>query len=117
MTTSAITNGVAINGAEVFELLRDDLAADLVGLGWAVVPGCANFLLCKLPAHQPTASALVTACRERNLFVRDVSNMGRCFDDHTLRVAVKDATTNSAMVRILEATLAGMTPTRMIIAA
>lgn len=27
MTTSAITNGVAINGAEVFELLRDDLAA------------------------------------------------------------------------------------------
>ncbi len=27
MTTSAITNGVSINGAEVFELLRDDLAA------------------------------------------------------------------------------------------
>jgi octaprenyl-diphosphate synthase len=27
MTTSAITNGIAINGAEVFELLRDDLAA------------------------------------------------------------------------------------------
>src|ERR1051326_7708590 len=27
MTTSAITNGVTINGAEVFELLRDDLSA------------------------------------------------------------------------------------------
>jgi len=27
LTTSAITNGIAINGAEVFELLRDDLAA------------------------------------------------------------------------------------------
>src|SRR6476659_10302148 len=27
MTTSAITNSVSINGAEVFELLRDDLAA------------------------------------------------------------------------------------------
>jgi octaprenyl-diphosphate synthase len=27
MTTSATTNGMAINGAEVFELLRDDLAA------------------------------------------------------------------------------------------
>jgi len=27
LTTTAITNGVSINGAEVFELLRDDLAA------------------------------------------------------------------------------------------
>jgi len=98
-------------------LLRQDLAADLAGLGWSVVPGCANFLLCHLPAHHPTASALAIACRERNLFVRDVSNMGRCFDDHTLRVAVKDAATNSAMVRILEETLAEMTPARRIIAA
>lgn len=86
--------------------LRDELAHGLRKLGWEVVPGCANFLLCHLPADQPEASALIAACHKRKLFMRDVANMGQCFDKRTLRIAVKDATTNLAMLAILEMTLA-----------
>jgi histidinol-phosphate/aromatic aminotransferase/cobyric acid decarboxylase-like protein len=88
--------------------LRAELSSDLRALGWDVVPGCANFLLCHLPPTQPEASALAAACRRRLLFVRDVANMGRCFDVRTLRIAVKDSKTNAAMLRILTMTLAEM---------
>ena len=81
--------------------LRDDLYLDLQKLGWAVIPGCANFLLCRLPPDQPRAADLVEACRKRNLFLRDVSSMGQCFDQHTLRIAVKDQRTNSRVIQIL----------------
>jgi histidinol-phosphate/aromatic aminotransferase/cobyric acid decarboxylase-like protein len=88
--------------------LRDALFVRLCRLGWDVVPGCANFLLCHLPADQPEAAALVAACRRHNLFVRDVGNMGTVFDTRTLRVAVKDAATNAAMVEVLTIVLAEM---------
>ncbi|MFL5463475.1 MAG: aminotransferase class I/II-fold pyridoxal phosphate-dependent enzyme [Gemmatimonadaceae bacterium] len=88
--------------------LRDDLAGALRSLGWEVVPGSANFLLCHLPPDQPEASALAHACSARKLFVRDVASMGRCFDARVVRVAVKDAATNAAMVNILREALAGL---------
>jgi histidinol-phosphate/aromatic aminotransferase/cobyric acid decarboxylase-like protein len=87
-------------------VLRDALASALRSLGWDVIPGCANFLLCHIPPDQPTAAALAAACRERKLFVRDVASMGRCFDDRALRIAVKDEMTNTAMLEILRRTLA-----------
>ncbi|MGH7624503.1 MAG: pyridoxal phosphate-dependent aminotransferase [Gemmatimonadaceae bacterium] len=86
--------------------LRAALAAELRTLEWDVVSGCANFLLCHLPATQPDAAALVAACRTRNLFLRDVREMGRCFDDRMVRVTVKDAETNRRMMDILRAVLA-----------
>jgi histidinol-phosphate/aromatic aminotransferase/cobyric acid decarboxylase-like protein/ribosomal protein S18 acetylase RimI-like enzyme len=89
-------------------VLREELSAALCQLGWDIVPGSANFLLCHLPPEHPEASALASACSKRKLFVRDVSNMGKCFDARVLRVAVKDATTNEAMVNILRLTLAEM---------
>ena len=70
-------------------------------LGWDVVPGCANFLLCHLPVDGPPAAVLIAECRRRNLFLRDVSSMGHGFDAHVLRVAVKDAETNARMVDIV----------------
>jgi histidinol-phosphate/aromatic aminotransferase/cobyric acid decarboxylase-like protein len=88
--------------------LREELSAALRQLGWDVLPGSANFLLCHLPLDHPEASALVTACSKRKLFLRDVSSMGKCFDTRVLRVAVKDATTNQAIVNILRVTLAEM---------
>lgn len=87
-------------------VLREQLAAGLEGLGWDVVPGCANFLLCHLPPGQPKAASLVTACRRRGLFIRDVANMGTCFDDRTVRIAVKDSNTNHDMLERLAAALA-----------
>jgi histidinol-phosphate/aromatic aminotransferase/cobyric acid decarboxylase-like protein/predicted N-acetyltransferase YhbS len=89
-------------------LLREELSTALEQLGWGVFPSCANFLLCQLPANQPSAADLVHACREQNLFLRDVSNMGKCFDQRTLRIAVKDRQTNGRALQILRNVLAEM---------
>jgi histidinol-phosphate/aromatic aminotransferase/cobyric acid decarboxylase-like protein len=81
--------------------LRASLAARLQQLGWDVVPGCANFLLCHLPKNAGTAAELIAACCERGLFLRDVSSMGTTFDARALRVTVKDADTNERMLDII----------------
>ena len=86
-------------------ILREELSLHLQGLGWEVVPSCANFLLCHLPVDQPEVTALVKACRKRNLFLRDVSSMGKCFDQRTLRIAVKDREKNVRMLEIIRAVL------------
>ena len=92
--------------------LRRELHEDLLRFGWDVVPGCANFLLCHLPASAPPAGALVARLREHGLFVRDVAAMGTRFDGRAVRIAVKDRATNRAMVEIISKTLAEMRPVR-----
>lgn len=82
-------------------LLRQSLASQLAGLGWKVVPGCANFLLAHLPASGPTATELVESCRSRGLFLRDAANMSSRFGNREVRVAVKDEKTNGRMMEIL----------------
>lgn len=81
--------------------LREELAKGLQNLGLNVLPGCANFVLCHLSPNQPEASELAKACRQFNLFVRDVASMGKCFDKRMLRIAVKDQKTNFTMLQIL----------------
>ena len=87
-------------------ILRAELREHLLGLGWDVVPGCANFLLCHLPSAGPAAAQLVERARRHGLFVRDVANMSGSGDRRILRVAVKDRSTNLAMVKILRIVLA-----------
>ena len=82
--------------------LRCGLAAGLRHLGWEVIDGVANFLLCHLPVEGPDAHRLVMQCRERGLFLRDASLMGRGLGCRAIRVAVKDAETNARMLRILQ---------------
>jgi histidinol-phosphate/aromatic aminotransferase/cobyric acid decarboxylase-like protein/N-acyl-L-homoserine lactone synthetase len=86
-------------------VLRADLHDRLERLGWDVVPGCANFLLCHLPASAPTTAAVVERARTHGVFVRDIASMGTTVDARTLRVAVQDRATNRAMVEILRETL------------
>jgi histidinol-phosphate/aromatic aminotransferase/cobyric acid decarboxylase-like protein/GNAT superfamily N-acetyltransferase len=81
--------------------LRHDLAAGLRDLGWDVVDGVANFLLCHLPDDAPTAADLVAQCRERGLFLRNASPMGRMLGDRAVRITVKDAATNARMLAVL----------------
>jgi histidinol-phosphate/aromatic aminotransferase/cobyric acid decarboxylase-like protein len=81
--------------------LRESLAASLRGLDWDVVPGCANFLLCHLPASAPSTAELLPVLRAQGLFLRDVSNMGTTLGDRTLRVAVKDSAINQRMVELI----------------
>ncbi len=84
--------------------LRRVLASGLRALGWDVVEGVANFLLCHLPADAPDAREVVLRCRERGLFLRDASPMGRGLGSKAIRVAVKDAETNAQMLEILRPT-------------
>lgn len=102
---------------EETRVLRESLTVALRQLGWDVVPGSANFLLCHLPPEHPEAAALASASSVRKLFIRDVSNMGNCFDARVVRVAVKDAGTNEAIVGILRETLAEMTREKRKVAA
>jgi histidinol-phosphate/aromatic aminotransferase/cobyric acid decarboxylase-like protein len=70
-------------------------------LNWEIIPGVANFVLCHLPENGPDADTLIARCRERGLFLRNVSTMGTCFGDRAVRIAVKDAGTNRRMVEII----------------
>ncbi len=81
--------------------LREQLAAQLRSLGWEIVPGIANFILCHLPPDGPDAATVVERCRAQNLFLRDAAAMGSQLGRHALRIAVKDAATNQQMVEIL----------------
>jgi histidinol-phosphate/aromatic aminotransferase/cobyric acid decarboxylase-like protein/N-acyl-L-homoserine lactone synthetase len=86
-------------------LLREQLAAELRALELNVLPGIANFLLCRLPEDAPTAAAVVRECRERGLFIRDAALMGARLGDRYVRLAVKDAGTNGQILEILRAVL------------
>jgi histidinol-phosphate/aromatic aminotransferase/cobyric acid decarboxylase-like protein len=88
--------------------LRDALAGELTRAGVQVWPGAANFLLCQMPESGPPIAEFLSRCRERRLFLRDVSSMTSRPQDLTncFRVAVKDADTNSRMVEIIRETLA-----------
>jgi histidinol-phosphate/aromatic aminotransferase/cobyric acid decarboxylase-like protein len=83
--------------------LREELAIGLQSLGWEVLPGIANFLLCHLPEQSPPAAELVRRCRERGLFIRDAALMGSGLGPRSVRLAVKDAATNGRMLKILGA--------------
>ena len=83
--------------------LREALARDLRALGWDVLPGIANFLLCHLPENSPDADTVVRLARSEGLFLRDAVRMGARLGSHTIRIAVKDAATNARMVQILRA--------------
>lgn len=81
--------------------LREELTESLREIGLDVVPGCANFVLCRLSADGPDARTVVAAAREHGLYLRDVASMGRTLDSHDLRIGVKDRITNRRMVAIL----------------
>lgn len=80
---------------------REELATGLRALGWEVLPGIANFLLCHLPDTGPTADTLVQRARVEGLFLRDAVRMGARLGAQSIRIAVKDAATNARMLAIL----------------
>lgn len=83
--------------------LRDQLSAELRTLGWDVLPGIANFLLCHLPDTGPDAATIVLRCQARGLFMRDAVRMGASLGPRAIRIAVKDAATNARILRIIKA--------------
>jgi histidinol-phosphate/aromatic aminotransferase/cobyric acid decarboxylase-like protein/GNAT superfamily N-acetyltransferase len=89
-------------------VLREALADHLRSLGWEIIPGVANFLLCHLPPHGPTAAAVVQECRTQGLFLRDAAAMGVGLGGRTVRIAVKDSRTNARMVEVLKEVIASL---------
>ena len=87
--------------------LREELAAELRALGWDVLPGIGNFLLCHLPATGPDAETIVQRGRQRDVFVRNAAGMSQHLGDRCLRLAVKDRESNQRIATVLrEASLA-----------
>jgi histidinol-phosphate/aromatic aminotransferase/cobyric acid decarboxylase-like protein len=88
-------------------LLRQQLKADLFTLGIEeIIEGCANFLLFYLPPYFPSVADFISRCRANNLFVRDVSNMGKALGEGAVRIAVKDEMTNKKMIQIIKSVVA-----------
>lgn len=85
--------------------LREHLATQLRILGWEIVPGVANFLLCHLPDAGPDAATAVAQCRKHGLFLRDAAMMGSRLGRYAIRIAVKDANTNRRMMDIIRQVL------------
>jgi histidinol-phosphate/aromatic aminotransferase/cobyric acid decarboxylase-like protein len=83
--------------------LRKELAEQLQTLGWEIIPGTANFLLCHLPESGPSAEQLIQECGGLGLFLRSAVSMGLQMGSHAIRIAVKDAATNTRMVEIINA--------------
>lgn len=79
-------------------------------LGVEVIPSVANFLLFHLASHHPSAASVIARCRERGLFLRDASGMGRSLGGRAIRIAVKDEPTNRRMVEILRSVLDASMP-------
>ncbi len=85
--------------------LRETLSTNLRGLGFDVMSGCANFILCHLRDDQPTAAEIVTACRKEGVFLRDASVMGRTLGDRALRLAVKPLEQQTRIITALQRAL------------
>jgi len=84
-------------------VLREEFTKKLLEIkSLEVIQSKVNFVLCFLPEHGPDAATVVARCKEKGLFIRDVSSMGKNFNKHTLRIAIKDKETNDKMIAILK---------------
>jgi histidinol-phosphate/aromatic aminotransferase/cobyric acid decarboxylase-like protein/GNAT superfamily N-acetyltransferase len=82
--------------------LRTELMAGLREIGIReIVPSVANFVLFHLEPEHPTCVEIVDAARERGVFFRDISRMGRQVGTRALRTAVKDRETNARILKTL----------------
>ena len=88
--------------------LRDEFTKELLKFeSIEIVPSVANFILCHLPENGPDADSVVLQCRDKGLYIRDVSNMGTNFGTYTIRIAIKDRITNQTILNILKNVLKG----------
>lgn len=91
--------------------LRIRFEAQLARLSNVVeTTGNANFILVHLDPAGPPAATVIERCRADGVYLRDVANMGRSFDAHVLRTAVKDPDRNAVIVSALARASSGTTP-------
>jgi histidinol-phosphate/aromatic aminotransferase/cobyric acid decarboxylase-like protein len=82
---------------------REVLRQDLHDIGIVdIVDSMANFLLFYLPEGFPSTQQVLEYCKQHDLYLRDVSNMGTALGQNAIRIAVKDEWTNKKMISILK---------------
>ena len=82
--------------------LRDKLELQLKQIGIdEIIPGIANFIMFHVGNDKFSASRIVNECKLKKLYLRDLSGMGKSFEDDAIRMAVKDLNTNNKMIAIL----------------
>ncbi len=69
--------------------------------GFKVYDSVLNLLLVELPKGK-SARKIIEKLREKNIYVRDCSSMGKHFGDSFLRITVKSAETNDRIVQALK---------------
>ena len=83
--------------------LRDKLELQLKQIGIdEIIPGIANFIMFHVGNDKFSASRIVNECKLKKLYLRDLSGMGKSFEDDAIRIAVKDLNTNNRMIEILK---------------
>jgi histidinol-phosphate/aromatic aminotransferase/cobyric acid decarboxylase-like protein len=83
--------------------LRDKLELQLKQIGIdEIIPGIANFIMFHVDNDKFSASRIVNECKLKKLYLRDLSGMGKSFEDDAIRMAVKDLNTNNKMIEILK---------------
>ena len=65
-----------------------------------IIPGVANFIMFHLPNDFKSVSSIISECRKKGLYLRDVSGMGTSIGTNAMRMAVKDSATNKRMMEI-----------------
>ncbi|MEH3033090.1 MAG: aminotransferase class I/II-fold pyridoxal phosphate-dependent enzyme [Aeromicrobium erythreum] len=92
-------------------VLRDELAQGLAAIGpLEVGDSVGNFLTLTLPADAPGAGAFVRACREHDVFLRDLSPLSPAYEARTVRTAVRDRAENERIVDACRAVVASWAP-------
>ncbi len=88
--------------------LRTELAARLRSAvdGATVDESVANFVLLRLPPDEVGAPELVSRCRRRGVFLRDLSMLSPAFEGRTVRVAVRGPAENARVVDAVAAAVA-----------
>lgn len=72
--------------------------------GIEILKGVTNSVLMELP-KEIDINTVLKECESRNLFLRNVSNMGEDWGNNLLRIAVKDKETNKKIADILNSVL------------
>ncbi len=80
--------------------LRQQLKAELEELGFAVFPGEANYLLCRLPKTAPAAKDIASQLRLEGLLIRNCADFSP-LDERYLRFAVMGTEANARLVAAL----------------
>jgi histidinol-phosphate/aromatic aminotransferase/cobyric acid decarboxylase-like protein len=82
--------------------MRERVYQELAVLpGFDPVPGVANFLLCHLAPPAPDAATLVSACRTKGVYLRDVSDISAQFGGQAVRIAVRGEEENRRVMAAL----------------